>query len=270
MSPAAAMDRGRHVGHRHPHVGAGKAEALRHHSDNLIDVTSVIFQGDHPADNVGVFIELVAPEAMTDDHHPARSANLFFREKGAAQHRLQAEHLEKAVGDETPLEIVGLFIPVGIDETPRDRPAVIRRQRDGLENRVLLSPIEEVHRRSLVVVAVGEPLFVIAFPDQHDPVGVRVIQRPHRTPLTMVNTIVVAPMPIASVNTATAVNPGWLRNRRRARRKSFMRRQKRPPARSFAGSVAHRQSVSVSYPISSRGRQFRENDRKNRRVQAIH
>src|SRR5436305_1674760 len=91
------------------------------------------------------------------------------------------------------------------------------RRRKMLENRVLVSPIEIIGQRDR-----------ITWPGPDDSLNTMILSASgygsgrSRTALTMLKMAVLAPIPSASVRTATNVNPGDLRSWRRASVRSFI------------------------------------------------
>src|SRR5207302_3242084 len=90
-------------------------------------------------------------------------------------------------------------------------------RRKMLENRVLVSPIEIIGQRDRIILAGPDDSFNTMILSASGYGSGR-----SRTALTMLKMAVLAPIPSASVRTATKVNPGDLRSWRRANVRSFI------------------------------------------------
>src|SRR5688500_5038525 len=88
---------------------------------------------------------------MTDHDHPSRAPHLLFRTKASAQHGFNAENFEIVCRHKTAGEALCDAVP-GMNETEGDPTIVVRREPHRFENAVLAPPVDEVRRRSVMII----------------------------------------------------------------------------------------------------------------------
>src|SRR5687768_2507739 len=102
---------------------------------------------------------------MTDHDNASRTLHLFFREKASSQDWFNPEDFEIVCGNETPGQALCDAI-ASMDETKRDPTVVVRREGNRFEDAILPAPVDEVGRRSVMIVVV---VLRVRFPHVHNP-----------------------------------------------------------------------------------------------------
>ena len=182
---------------RNPEVGLlGIGQRARRDADDRV---LVAVERDRSADDVRIGGELVAPQFVRQHDDVLRADRVLAGDETAAELHRHAEQLEEARADRRGVQALRF----GADDG-EVRAVAILDLRDGGEA-VRLIPIVDESR-----AGTGDVSFP-SLPD--DPIrtsssGSRKGSGLSSTPLTMLNTAVVAPMASASVVTAMIVKPG--------------------------------------------------------------
>src|SRR5262249_7038100 len=146
--------------HRHPgfEVRRRRIKTRGHHPDDLIRFA---VQTKSLAGEIGIGVEMAAPEALTDDHYQVRAPLLFFGKEVAAIPWLHSQRGEKVGGDNHYRKALR---PVCASEV------VVRlvERREAGERVVLLAERAEVGRGSAIV---RQALRGRAVEDVHQPSG---------------------------------------------------------------------------------------------------
>lgn len=108
-------------------------------------------KAEPPTDPVRISLMTFSPSSVNRNAEQIRNSN---------RAQWQFDHPEQK--NQPDQEFVKGSVP---DETSRGESAVVGGERDGFENGIPPTPIDEVCGRGLVAVAIGETLLRIPFPD---------------------------------------------------------------------------------------------------------
>src|SRR5580765_766782 len=82
-------------GDPHLNLGRRESEACRHDAD---DFRRSVVEGQCLANDVVVTAKMTLPEPVAQDAYMIFAGNVFFRHKGTAHHRIDAQNLEEVSG----------------------------------------------------------------------------------------------------------------------------------------------------------------------------
>lgn len=152
------------------------------------------------------------PESVTQHDHLVLARLILIGREDPAQDRSRPQDLQAAGGHPQSADALRLSLAGEVQ-----LPSV--QEREVFEDTPVLFPVEESAGRSPIPLTRPGSLHTwTSCPGWSNGSGLS------NTASTMLNTAVVAPMPRASVSTATAVKPGFFNNWRKANLRSFIRR----------------------------------------------